>query len=825
MSWFERIALVLLGLMLALAAPQPASPANRISDVRGTKHNLSAAPDLSATPSGGRVPARDIKAASETQVCVFCHTPHQGEIAPGAPLWNRKLSGATYTTYTSSSIEANAAELAAAPGGTSKLCLSCHDGTLAIANVNVLDGQAAPAVAMNAAATAQMPPGSGTATGFTRNLGTSLSNDHPISFTYDSTLAGADGELRTPDGVTVGNRVAGAASKPLLPLENNQMHCATCHDPHIRDVDITLNTKFLRMNRLQEAPPTGGAFDTANDIVCLGCHDKAGQAWAGSAHANNNVATQLYTAGAAAQREFPANTPVWKASCLNCHDTHTVQGARRLLREGTDSTATPKTGGNSAIEQTCYACHTASGTSAVAFTPGTATAVPDIRTDFAQARRMPISDTPEVHDIGTGTGIRRGKDFIESNALLGATPGNRHAECTDCHNPHRVAKTRLFNDPNTLVAAAGTHKHTDDGTDIHDNLASGVLRGGFGVEPVYSSLSFHAMPITFNVKRGDGGTGASTAVGSEWVTREYQICLKCHSNFAYPDDNVYPNSSNRPQLGGPGLTPANANGHSNFTSYTNQAKEFQAPVTHSVAVGSVSRGNEGGTGTAASNNNNHRSWHPVLAPTGRLNRPGSWLAPWNNAGTGGRAGRLGVQTMYCSDCHGSSTGTAASVIPAGGENNSPWGPHGSTLNFLLKGDYSTASGEGANDTLCFKCHSQNAYSGGGGTGWSTDKGDGHNVHSDKIGSPLRCNWCHVAVPHGWMNRSLLVNLLDVGPEAGLPPGTAVPFTNNVGYSNGPYYRRAFLRVISFPASGAQWTEGNCNGGSKDTMKSNCESPN
>jgi hypothetical protein len=42
---------------------------------------------------------------------------------------------------------------------------------------------------------------------------------------------------------------------------------------------------------------------------------------------------------------------VWKASCLNCHDTHTVQGARRLLREGTDSTAVPKTGGNPALEQ------------------------------------------------------------------------------------------------------------------------------------------------------------------------------------------------------------------------------------------------------------------------------------------------------------------------------------------------------------------------------------------------------------------------------------------------------------------------------------------
>lgn len=87
---------------------------------------------------------------------------------------------------------------------------------------------------------------------------------------------------------------------------------------------------------------------------------------------------------------------------------------------------------------------------------------------------------------------------------------------------------------------------------------------------------------------------------------------------------------------------------------------------------------------------------------------------------------------------------------------------------------------------------------------------------------MKCNYCHVAVPHGWKNRGLLVNLLDVGPEAGLPAGTAVSFTNNVGYTNGPYYRNAFLRVISFPSG--QWTESNCNGGSKATMKTNCEQP-
>ena len=84
--------------------------AARVSDIAKTKHNLSASGPGTA------------KATSESQICVFCHTPHFAEALPGAPLWNRQLAGDSYTTYSSSSMEASAAELAAGPGGASKLC-------------------------------------------------------------------------------------------------------------------------------------------------------------------------------------------------------------------------------------------------------------------------------------------------------------------------------------------------------------------------------------------------------------------------------------------------------------------------------------------------------------------------------------------------------------------------------------------------------------------------------------------------------------------------------------------------------------------------------
>lgn len=867
-------------LLLASSVAAVIGTADKISDVRGTKHNLSAAAAGSTYVSGTAtftVPARTLMASTETQVCVFCHTPHGATSGSVAPLWNRKLSTtATYIPYTSSSIEATDLNQ---PGGSSKLCLSCHDGAMAIGEVNVLNGASRaspnPEIEMKVNGTitsgAKMPSGSGATTGFTRNLGTNLSNDHPISFTYDASLGVADGELRGgPTGPVVVNRVAGTGlnNHAIIPLENNQVQCASCHDPHIRDKNEAANgnAKFLRMNRFQVTTPAGGAFDTANDIICLACHDKAGKAWAFSAHANKDVADETYSAGTATTlREVPTGTPVWQVACLNCHDTHTVQGARRLLREGTSTTgtgsiqdglATTTTADftKSAIENTCYLCHDSASTLISPLTK-----VPPIKNDFALSYRMPINSadqaptTSEVHDIGTGVNATtktsgNGKDFVESKENLGfGALGNRHAECTDCHNPHRVIKAQnglpgILSSANTNDLG-GTHQH--DGTNyVHTNVISGVLRGAWGVEPAYPDASFASMPNSFVERRGDPGSNtlatAEALVGTKPVTREYQICLKCHSNYGYADNNTYPNdATGRPQIvAGKGRTsPADvtALGHSNFTSYTNQAKEFQAPSGH-TGEGTSSTSSGAAAGYAA---NNHRSWHPVMGATGRTAavRGGlsasNWTAPWSNSGG------LGVQTMYCSDCHGSKVTAAGTVRPDGNgtsaaptEDGSPWGPHGSSNPFLLKGLWNKSTGTGQEtDGLCFKCHNAGIYTGNSParTGFwiNADRSsgnDGHKVHRDKIsGNSLRCNWCHVAVPHGWKNKALLVNLDDLGPEVNQTAGTKAAAGV---YTNGPYYRNAMLRVKTFGISG-QWQINYCGAAGQDSrswMQNTCNSP-
>lgn len=253
----------LAGMLLALVAAFAAVPlgqAGIVSDVRNTKHNL-------GTSGPGPV-----KATTESQICVFCHTPHAAQSGQ-VPLWNRRLSAATYTrVYDSSSLDAKyiASAFSGQPGGSSKLCLSCHDGTMAIGNVAVLNGQinqttgivipmagtATGAEAGGGTVAGGMPAGSGVTSGFTRNLGVELHNDHPISLTYNAAVANADGELRVPDASQrVGGTLAGdayltrfnqavgirnnpAGTRPLLPLEPTgaasagQLQCTTCHDPH-----------------------------------------------------------------------------------------------------------------------------------------------------------------------------------------------------------------------------------------------------------------------------------------------------------------------------------------------------------------------------------------------------------------------------------------------------------------------------------------------------------------------------------------------------------------------------------------------------------------
>ena len=73
------------------------------AQVADTKHNL------------GLYSPGSVKSADTTQICVFCHTPHNS--SPLAALWNRIDSGATYTVYGTGTMVSNLGQ----PTGSSRL--------------------------------------------------------------------------------------------------------------------------------------------------------------------------------------------------------------------------------------------------------------------------------------------------------------------------------------------------------------------------------------------------------------------------------------------------------------------------------------------------------------------------------------------------------------------------------------------------------------------------------------------------------------------------------------------------------------------------------
>jgi len=245
-----------------------------------TKHNLSV--------SG----VGTVKAASEDKVCIFCHVAHQA--APEGPLWNRKSTGAVYTPYTSST----AVALHGQPTGSSLLCLSCHDGTIALGDV--LSG--GPIQMLSGVTT--MPTGGG-------SLGTNLSDDHPFSFVFDSALAARRGELADPGTLT--GRVKLDAT--------GQIQCVTCHDPH-NDVF----GKFLVM-------------DNRGTALCETCHQKSN--WTQSPHNNSTSAWN-----GVGPNPWPGSiyNTVADNGCQNCHKPHTAGLGQRLLKHVTE-------------EDTCMVCH------------------------------------------------------------------------------------------------------------------------------------------------------------------------------------------------------------------------------------------------------------------------------------------------------------------------------------------------------------------------------------------------------------------------------------------------------------------------------------
>ena len=277
--------LSLAGILIAGAAilPLQAQAATSIVD---SHHNLGSS--TSTITDRNRTDATD-------EVCVFCHTPH-GAVA-GPPLWNKALPTGPYTVYSTTNSSTIDGELAndgvggGSVGSVSIACLSCHDGTAAMDSVINAPGSGGynPAGArMTGTWTARsvggtpVIPATGILGAGIANLGTDLSNDHPIGIQYcggGHTVSGgvgtcADTDFVAPVAQNIGgqnvfwvNTSVGTANreKTDMILYNRgfatagagpSVECASCHDPHRADTNT-----FLRIAN-------------AGSAVCLACHVK-----------------------------------------------------------------------------------------------------------------------------------------------------------------------------------------------------------------------------------------------------------------------------------------------------------------------------------------------------------------------------------------------------------------------------------------------------------------------------------------------------------------------------------------------------------------------
>jgi predicted CXXCH cytochrome family protein len=273
--------------------------------------------------------------------CYYCHAPHSG-IGGLTPLWNQKLSTQVYTTYTSTT-DPDTGVPQPAPGSSSLLCLSCHDGSVAPGTT---------AVYGKVAMTGSMKPAD--------NFGSNLQNSHPTSLALP---------MKDSPDLAASLVSSGKTMDPTgkVHLVKGNIECTSCHVAHVQSIDTVSQNFLIR--------------DSSSGQLCLACHDPnrtiSGQPsklalWSTSAHAlaSNTVGNAMSTPVG------PYHT-VGQNACTSCHMVHNSPSSARLLR--------------AVSEQDCLLCHGGGST----ISP----AVPNLAAEFSKPGH-PFTSGTNQHDAG-----------------------------------------------------------------------------------------------------------------------------------------------------------------------------------------------------------------------------------------------------------------------------------------------------------------------------------------------------------------------------------------------------------------------------------------
>ena len=471
--------------------------------ITDSKHNLS------------RSGPGTVKARPEVQagLCVFCHTPHKvrGKSAGMMFGWNRADSTATYTTYDSSTMYATVGQ----PTGASKLCLSCHDGTIALGAIlsqqNVIpfqgDWENSPA-----------------------NLSTNLADDHPISFTYDSTLAVNNGELVAPSTLT------GAIKLD----ENGQVQCTTCHDPH-----DDRNGMFLVV-----PDPTRN--------LCVSCHERNGWDW--SIHATSGATWDGTGTDPWPHTDNPTTT-VADNVCQNCHQPHNAGRSARLLGHGME-------------EENCLKCHNGNvaasdiegqlqkqyghlvqnylGEHDAAESPLDAGSIPHVEcADCHNPHQINdlVTAAPEV------SGAQVGVDGIDATGVPVDPATYAYEICFKCHADNSVVSfvniTRVLQQTNTRLEFSITNPSFHPVEGRRNNLNVPSLLSPYTPDSIISCTDCHGNDDN-TADGGAGPDGPHSSMNEYLLVRnyntidnvpessvEYALCYGCHDRNSILNDESF----------------------------------------------------------------------------------------------------------------------------------------------------------------------------------------------------------------------------------------------------------------------------------------------
>ncbi len=202
-------------------------------------------------------------------LCTFCHTPHKA--IQTLLLWNHKLSSNTFSWTDAKTT--GGTEFPSIPGGTYKgpttKCLSCHDGSVAVGDLNWFGGTAQFAFGAKGKIAAGDADQIASVTG-------SMNGNHPVAMPYPYLGAANfyNGKTNGADAVASGWQPTPVAPVRLFnddgtgsitggPVATKSgIECSSCHDPHNNVTPV--NPYFLR----------GTLGGNTTDYICLKCHIK-----------------------------------------------------------------------------------------------------------------------------------------------------------------------------------------------------------------------------------------------------------------------------------------------------------------------------------------------------------------------------------------------------------------------------------------------------------------------------------------------------------------------------------------------------------------------